>query len=547
MKIEKVLYKGETRIKIDIPYSAEKIALIKQITGSRWSKTMHSWHIPYTKPAYTELTSLFSDIELPSATFIKKDKPPVSTNGAIASSDVSVQTNSKKTSSKGIEIYQLGRKILVKMPKNEADVQFILTLRYSKWNKTAFCWEIPNYPGNIDLLKGHFNKRIAVLSVTERIEVAKTDRTIATNEVLCIRTQSGRIKIIGVYTGELARVLKKMPYYVWDPLNKWWTVPYTEKFLETIKFAVEKQNFTFLYEEEPVDDTTKVNRIHPCDVANYRLCPSEYLQKLTELRYSEATLRSYKMCFEEFINFYPRYDIDRIDEPMIVAFIRYLVTDRKVSVSYQNICINAIKFYYERVLGGQRKIYRVERPIKEKTLPVVLSEEEVIQLFKQVANLKHKAILMLTYSAGLRIGEVIRLKPTDIDSKRMQVRITQSKGKKDRYTLLSKKMVTLLRQYYKEYRPQQWLFEGSGGQKYSDTSIQTILKNAACKAKIMKKITVHTLRHSFATHLLERGTDLRYIQSILGHDSSKTTEVYTHITTKGIDQIKNPLDDLDVE
>jgi len=546
MKVEKVIHKGETRIKVDLPYSAEKIALIRQIEGATWSRTLHSWHIPYSKPSYKKLTSLFSDIELPSTHFLKKEKTSTLTKDPTNSKDT-IATNPIKAVRGSVEIYQLGRKILVKMPKNDADIKFLLSLRYSRWNKTGFCWEIPNYPGNLELLTDYFNNRISVMSVAEKIEMVKSERTIGVNEVLCIRTQSGRIKILGVYNKELARVLKKMPYCVWDPLNKWWTVPYTEKFLETIKSTIEKQNFTFLYEEELVDDQSKVKRLHPCDVANYRSCPAEYLYKLTELRYSPTTLRSYKSCFEEFINFYPRYDIDKIDEPMIISFIRYLVTDRKVSVSYQNICINAIKFYYERVLGGQRKIYRVERPIKEKTLPVVLSEEEVIQLFKQVSNIKHKTILMLTYSAGLRIGEVIRLKPTDIDSKRMQVRIEQSKGKKDRYTLLSKKMVVLLRQYYKEYRPQQWLFEGTDGQQYSDSSIQSILKQAVVKARINKKITVHTLRHSFATHLLERGTDLRYIQSILGHESSKTTEVYTHITTKGIDQIQNPLDELDIE
>ncbi len=231
---------------------------------------------------------------------------------------------------------------------------------------------------------------------------------------------------------------------------------------------------------------------------------------------------------------------------MIIAFIRYLVTDRKVSVSYQNVVINAIKFYYERVLGGQRKVYRVDRPITEKTLPVVLSEAEVVKVFKQVDNLKHKAILMLIYSAGLRIGEAIRMKVTDIDSKRNQVHIAQSKGKKDRYTLLSKKMVVVLRNYYTEYKPQLWLFEGVRGEQYSESSIQSILKQAVAKAGIKKRVTSHTLRHSFATHVLESGTDIRYIQSLLGHESSKTTEIYTHITTKGFDQIKNPLDGLDI-
>jgi len=141
---------------------------------------------------------------------------------------------------------------------------------------------------------------------------------------------------------------------------------------------------------------------------------------------------------------------------------------------------------------------------------------------------------------------VVNLKITDIDSDRNQIRISQSKGKKDRYTLLSPKTLVLLREYFKAYKPKIYLFEGQNGEKYSARSIQTFFQEVLHKAKVKKKATVHTLRHSFATHLLENGTDLRYIQSLLGHESSKTTEIYTHITTKGFDQIKSPLDHLDI-
>ena len=230
---------------------------------------------------------------------------------------------------------------------------------------------------------------------------------------------------------------------------------------------------------------------------------------------------------------------------MIIAFMQYLVIERKISTSYQNQSINSIKFYYERVLGGQRKIYLIERPRREKTLPEVLSEQEVVSVIQQIDNIKHKAIVMLTYSSGLRLSEVVNLRIKDIDSNRMQVFVQQSKGRKDRYTLLSKKILPILRQYFKEYKPKEWLFEGAKGAKYSVSSVQNIVKEAYSRAGIKKKVSTHTLRHSFATHLLENGTSLRYIQNLMGHESSKTTEIYTHITTKGFDQIQNPLDKLD--
>lgn len=238
-------------------------------------------------------------------------------------------------------------------------------------------------------------------------------------------------------------------------------------------------------------------------------------------------------------------------EKEVMEFSRYLVTERKVSSSYQNQAINAIKFYFEKVKGGEKKYYHVDRPIREKKLPEVLSEEEVTAILKSTSNLKHRAIFMTIYSAGLRLGELIQLKIKDIDSNRMQIRIEGAKGKKDRYTLLSPKTLYILRSYIKEDKPHYFLFEGFGSSKekpveYGRRSVQNILKSSVERAGIKKKVTVHTLRHSFATHLLEQGTDLRYIQDLLGHESPKTTQIYTHITTRGFDKIKSPLDKLEI-
>lgn len=196
-------------------------------------------------------------------------------------------------------------------------------------------------------------------------------------------------------------------------------------------------------------------------------------------------------------------------------------------------------------------MYFVERPRQEQSLPTVCSVEEIQMILSNVKNIKHKAILSTIYSAGLRISEVINLPIKAIDSDRMQIHIKNAKGNKDRYTILSKKVLDLLREYFKQEKPHYWLFEGMGSTKekpvqYSSRSIQNILKVAIKKTGIKKHITVHTLRHSFATHLLENGTDLRYIQNLLGHSNSKTTEVYTHITTKGFNQIVSPLDKLDI-
>ncbi|MDI6891080.1 MAG: tyrosine-type recombinase/integrase, partial [Thermodesulfovibrionales bacterium] len=185
-------------------------------------------------------------------------------------------------------------------------------------------------------------------------------------------------------------------------------------------------------------------------------------------------------------------------------------------------------------------LYEIKRPRKDKKLPIVLSKDEVAKIINSVDNLKHRAILMLIYSAGLRVGEVVRLRIEDIDGKRMLIHIKGSKGRKDRYAMLSEKALQVLRRYWREYKPEKWLFEGARAGRYiSIRTVQKILEHTCESAGIKKDITVHTLRHSFATHLLESGTDLRYIQEILGHAHSKTTEIYTHVSTKSIGKIKS--------
>lgn len=451
-----------------------------------------------------------------------------------------------------IQAEVIGKKIILKMPKNDTDVKFVLTLRYSKWNKDGYFWEIPHYPGNLERIQQHFGERLGPVIRHESITPESTgqSRKFDKNQVLVIKTRSGRLKLIFGFNPTLTKMIKSIPYYQWDIKNKWWTIPYSEQFLEEVKKKIAELGLNLVFEEEE-KKTEVVAKVSPYDIPNYRKCPEEYVHKLEERRYSQSTIRAYVPLFEEFLNHFQDLDINDFGEKEIMEFSHYLVTVRKVSSSHQNQAINAAKFYFEKVKGGERKYYHVDRPIREKALPEVCSEEEIVAIFKATENLKHKAILMTIYSAGLRLGELVNLKIKDIDSKRMQIRIEQGKGNKDRYTILSQKTLEILRLYIIQERPHFYLFEGQGSSKekpipYSKRSIQNILRDALAKTKIQKKVTVHTLRHSFATHLLEHGTDLRYIQDLLGHESPKTTQIYTHITTKGFDQIKSPLDGLDI-
>jgi len=259
-------------------------------------------------------------------------------------------------------------------------------------------------------------------------------------------------------------------------------------------------------------------------------------------RYSPSTRRAYYHMFRAFLRYvYPKplYQVGRND---VMQYHLELINKRNISRSYQNQSINAIKFYLEHVLKQDRHVFELERPIKEAKLPKVLSQKEVLAILKVTINIKHKAILTCIYSAGLRISELINLKISDIDSTGMRIWIRNAKGSKDRITLLSDNMLKLLRIYFLEHKPTNYLFESPNKGQYSPSSIRRFLARSVKKAGVRTKVTPHTLRHSFATHLLEQGINLRYIQSLLGHSSSKTTEIYTHVCSTKFSEIQSPLD-----
>lgn len=274
-------------------------------------------------------------------------------------------------------------------------------------------------------------------------------------------------------------------------------------------------------------------------------CPEEFFRKLELKRYSLNTARIYVSMFERFINAHEESDLLSINEEQIRLYLQGLVHENR-SDSYINQMINSIKFYYEVVMEMPNRFYSIERPRKKESLPKIISSEEVQLIINNTNNIKHKCIVSLLYSAGLRRGELLNLKMEDIDSKRMVITVKNGKGGKDRITLLSEVVLEDLRTYYKAWKPKTYLFEGNKGEKYSASSVLRIIQKATSKAGIKKKISPHVLRHSFATHLLEAGTDLRYIQALLGHSSSKTTEIYTHVAINNIKTIKSPIDSLNL-
>lgn len=272
----------------------------------------------------------------------------------------------------------------------------------------------------------------------------------------------------------------------------------------------------------------------------FKRCPEEYLNKLELRKYAENTVKTYVHHFESFINHYNNIRPAAITEIEIRDYLQVLSREGR-SISYINQAVNSIKFYFEVVMGMPNRFYEIERPIKRKQLPKVLSKKEVLSLIDNTNNLKHRCIVSLLYSAGLRRSELLNLKLEDIDSKRMLILIKNSKGNKDRMTILSPTLLKELRLYYKAYRPKTYLFEGPKQKAYTASSVLKLISMAAKRAGINKKVTPHMLRHSFATHLIEDGIDIRHIQLLLGHSSTKTTEIYTHVAESSFKGIKDLL------
>ncbi|MCK4655191.1 MAG: site-specific integrase [Candidatus Cloacimonetes bacterium] len=354
---------------------------------------------------------------------------------------------------------------------------------------------------------------------------------------ICSIRNEKRIALLFDYDEDVITLVKQIEGRKWSASNKFWHIPFFENYLE-------KLNLKFNSELEFIEDTdTKQESI----TVTKPSFPVEYIETLKLKNYSVPTIKTYRLHFQRFLKYYQNTKLEAITHEQIRKYLLYLVEEKKYSTSAQNQAINSIKFYYEKVLGKPIEKYYVPRPRKEKKLPEVLSEEEVTKILKQIHNLKHKCIIYLIYSAGLRLTEVVHLKISDIKSDRKQIFIRSAKGNKDRYVILSETILILLRDYYKQYQPVKWLFEGRHGEQFSKRAIQKIFKNAVIRSGVNKPATIHTLRHSFATHLLEHGTDLRYVQHLLGHKNLKTTERYTHVSKKAINKIKSPLDELELE
>jgi len=338
----------------------------------------------------------------------------------------------------------------------------------------------------------------------------------------------------------------------WDKENNCWSIEPTNKAILNIFYLLRKVATIKLSHMLTVNDARLIRCLFEqayMDNYGFKPCPLNFIEKMLTEKLSINTIRNYHFMLLRYINYFRTSTIERINDLSQVEIEEYISVvsqNENNSDTVINLTINAIRYYYTKVIKKTLDMSYTKRPRRRKKLPDHFSSDELERIFTVIDNIKHKAALFLTYSSGLRVSETLGVKWVDIDRKRMLLFVRGAKGRKDRYTVLSEKAIPLLEQYWREYRTKEYIFAGQYGGQYSATSLRNTFNRAKEKAGVATPGSTHALRHSCATHMLEQGVDLRYIQTILGHASSTTTEIYTHVSDLSLSNIKSPGDNLNL-
>lgn len=350
------------------------------------------------------------------------------------------------------------------------------------------------------------------------------------------------------FNKSVKEILKQFGGMRWSASKECFYVDYSSEtltqlntFLRSFQLEVDTQSFKSEHWSKTVSNRLERDRL-PLLTSEGQEILKSYLKYLNGKRYSESTLSVYGSFIEEFLRFNANKSAETLTKDDVRLYVEWAVRKLRYAISTHRQLISAIKhfayFYPECAIDAEQ----IEAPKKDRKLPVVLGKEEVLQLLQVTRNLKHRTVIALLYSCGLRIGELIDLRLSHFDFNRMQLTIRNSKGRKDRMVILAESFLPLFKNYYLTYKPDVYFVENPKGGKYAPTTVRTFLKQSCILAGITKRVTPHTLRHSYATHLLENGTDIRYIQALLGHSKPETTMVYTHVAMRDLRSIRNPLD-----
>lgn len=559
ISIKKIEHRGEFRILLKSDFDPELKEKLRNLPSAKYSATFKSWHIAYDKEIFHafkklnipfEIAQNSGTIDNPKSNDDNADNNHTVTheNLDIASSDAVINSIN---AIENLRIEWNNRNFYIFISYSEIESTFIKTLEGAYWNSKYKNWVVRANENNLNALQYRYRK-------WDPIQINKMIETIKELEdpyiVQLFRTPQYPDKINLIIKGFKADIefIKRIPDREYIKDSKKWLIPLDKQLIERLLMHFKKDGAqiidrTGIFDSKPKQVKISIKSKIEDLIDKYQFKPEliKYTDTLISQRYSYNTIRNYTQGFGRFLQYLKVINIEESKAEDVNKYLAH-VAKTNVSDSFINNEVNAIKFYFEKVVFlPDFQIERIKRPRKNQKLPVILSISEVDKMMRSIENTKHLAILYTLYGGGMRLGEVLNLKIDDVYWEREQIHVKGGKGKKDRYVMLSQELKNLLIIYFDQYKPKYWLFEGQvKDAPYSPKSVQNIVKQAANQAGITKKITPHTLRHCFATHLMDGGVGIRYIQELLGHKDIKTTLIYTHITTDNATKIKSPLDNL---
>ena len=564
IRIEKIFHRGAYRIGVFFDKDFEIISILKRLDAS-YSSSRRCWYLDYSKNCYHLLRSHFPDLvvvaesSIPTMVtgIVNRDLSPIASSSALQldSSLGNPEHKSTVITSDKLKLQLLpsiGKYWVFKMHFHHEISKQLLKIKGVYWNG--------NYKSYMVFRNESVKHQVeAVIGVSAFFG---TDYFIKDSFQI-----SGKIRILPhiesqawmeVYVPKIVAVhekLKRFSMARYSKIKHCYLLPAAPVALDSLYLQFESTGITIesLLPNNYLDKRNLPNK-KQLDLSKTKkslldLVPEQghsyligMIDTLFALNYSSSTLRTYCGAFIQFLRYFEFRNPENINRAEIIRFLGSLM-ERGLSATSGHSMVNGVQFYYQQVLGKHDYSFVLPRPKKEKKLPVVLTMEECLQVFKVVDNPKHKLLLLIGYGAGLRVSEIVSLRWSDILFEEHKIHVKNAKGKKDRMVMLPYSIVTSLQLYRTLYNGKHYVFEGQfAGEPYSTGSVQQVMRNAIKLSGLEKKASVHTLRHSFATHLLENGTDIRYIQQFLGHSSIKTTTVYTHLTKTAVDKIQSPLD-----
>lgn len=563
--IKKIWHREAFRIGVFFQRDFATIQVLKSIGGT-YSKTYSCWYLPYDKKSYANLKEHFKELIIlkntEETTELKvtgndRDHSPIAKDSAIqldsTLSNPEHQLNSDNSKKLNLKLLpDIGKYWVFTMHYHHEISKLLLKVKGIYWNRDYKCYMVLR---NAEVKK----KTESILEVESFFNSNYYNKeTVQSKGIIKIFPHIEMASWMEIYVPKIIAVHEKMKRFSMVQYSKpkqCYLLPAAPILLETIQLQFEDLGISIenylpknyldkrhLPNRKQLDlSQTKKNLLDQVPEKSRPYIVS-MLNCLLAINYSSSTMRTYCGSFIQFMRYFNFKNPEEIKKEEIIGYLASLM-ERGLSASSGHSMVNAVQFYYQQVLEKPDYRFTLPRPKKEKKLPAVLSMEECLSVFRTIDNPKHKLLLLIGYGAGLRVSEIVNLKWSDVLFDEYKIHVKNAKGKKDRMVMLPYSIVHSLKIYKELYKSTIYIFEGQfAGEPYSTGSVQKVMREAIKKSAITKKATVHTLRHSFATHLLENGTDIRYIQQFLGHSNIKTTTIYTHLTKSAVDKIQSPLD-----